>query len=271
LRLEKVADLDVAAASGVIDVGGELWIIADDELELAVYTRAGRPLRRVPLVEAAPLPDEHEARKRRKPDLEALALLPDGSVVALGSGSKPNRRRGARVRGGRVRPVDVGPLYERLLGELPELNVEGAAACGPVLRLFSRGNGPSGVNAVIDVALAPILEDGDDRPWGPGLLVDVTPIALPPGLGFTDATPAGGDRVLFAAADEASGDTYADGPVAGSSVGLVEGVTLRWIVPVGPMKIEGITRAGDALALVTDADDRRAPAGLYSADWPLSL
>lgn len=269
MRLEKVADLDVSAASGVVDVDGELWVIADDELELAIYTRQGLPVRRVPLLPGE-LPEEHAERKAKKPDFEALAHLPDGSLIALGSGSRPTRRRGIRLRGGQARPFDLTPLYERLIGELPELNIEGAAVCGRVLRLFSRGNGPSGVNAVVDVALAPILEDEGQRAWGPGLFVDLRRVELPElfagaRLGFTDAAPAGGDAVLFTAAAEASVDTYADGAVAGSAVGLLDGAEVRWIEPVGAMKLEGITVAGDTLALVTDPDDRARSAVLYRA------
>jgi hypothetical protein len=87
-------------------------------------------------------------------------------------------------------------------------------------------------------------------------------------LGFTDATPAGAG-MLFSAAAEDSPDAYRDGPCAGSAIGLLEDGTVRWLRPVGPGKIEGLTRWDDDLLLVSDADDRARPAGLYRASWPL--
>ena len=69
-----------------------------------------------------------------KPDLEALALLP-GAILALESGSKPSRRggvlwqldgRGALA--GEPRRLDLGPLYDALDRDIPDLNIEGATA-----------------------------------------------------------------------------------------------------------------------------------------------
>jgi len=262
--IERVADLDVSAASGLLRVGDELWIAADDEHELLVCDRHGCRLREVALARGT-LPAEEAARKALKLDFEAMALLPDGSVLVLGSGSRPTRRRGARLAGGVVTELDLGPLYRRLDEELPELNIEGAAMGGDVLRLMSRGNGPAGRNAVIDVDAVALLAGGDG-------LRRVTPVELGEldgvRLGFTDATPAG-DALLFSAAAEASPDTYQDGPFAGSAIGLLDGATVRWLRPVGPEKIEGLTRWDDELLLVSDADDRSRRAGLYRTPWPL--
>jgi hypothetical protein len=257
--ISRIADLEVSAASGLLRVGDELWVAADDELDLLVCDRLGRRLRGVPLV-AGSLPGEAAARKALKLDFEAMALLPDGSVLVLGSGSRPSRRRGVRLAGGTATEVDLEPLYVRLESELPELNIEGAAMAGGVLRLLSRGNGPGGQNAVIDLDPASLgflrlalVELGD--------LDGVR-------LGFTDATPAG-EAILFSAAAEASPDTYRDGPCGGSVLGLLEGASVSWTKLVGPQKIEGITRWDDELLLVTDADDRSLRAGLYRSAWPL--
>src|SRR5690349_13989277 len=94
--LEPIAELDVSAASGLVAIAERLYVVADDEHFLATYDFAGRPLGRLALWPDA-LPDEHAERKRLKSDLEALTQLPDGRLLALGSGSTPRRRRGALI------------------------------------------------------------------------------------------------------------------------------------------------------------------------------
>lgn len=260
----RVAELDLAAASGAVIAGATLHVVADDELDLARYGLDGAPRGRTRLFPGE-LPEAHEARKAAKPDLEALVAWPGGALVALGSGSRPTRCRGARVDRGGVVELDLRPLYERLLGELPELNIEGGAVCGDVLRLLSRGNGPRRENAAIDVALAAVL---DATTWGAGALRAVRRVALPDGHGFTDGEPAGGDALWFAAAAEESADTYADGRVVGSVLGLLDGATVRGVMAVSTAKVEGLARHDDALYLVTDADDRATPAALLRCEAP---
>jgi hypothetical protein len=274
LRARKIADLEVSAASGLVIVGDELVVVADDELALAVHDLAGRPRRRVPLLPGA-LPEEHDARKAAKPDLEALVALPGGALLALGSGSRPTRTRGALVRGDRVVLVELAPLYARLAAELPELNVEGAAADREVLRLLSRGNGPSRHDAVIDLDLAGVLADLErGAPLGQGLVRAIELVELPDldgvPLTFTDAAPHP-RGTLFSAAAEATASTYDDGPCAGSAVGLLTpSGALAAVVPLADArcKIEGIAVHGDRLLLVADPDDRARPAPLYESPLP---
>jgi hypothetical protein len=263
LIVERVAELDVAAASGVAIVGDTLHVVADDEPFVARYGLGGAPRGRVALFDDA-LPEEPAARKAAKPDLEVLFALPGGVLVALGSGSRPTRRRGARLDGDTVTPLELAPLYERLLGELPELNVEGVAVCGERLRLLSRGNGPGRVNAVIDVALR---EVAGARVWPASALRAVRRVTLPTGFGFTDAEPLGGGALLFTAAAEDSASTYEDGAVAGSILGVLDGVVVREVRPLSALKVEGVARRDAELYLVTDADDRATRAALLRTRW----
>jgi len=126
IALERIATLDVSAASGLAIVGDRLVVIADDELSLSRYDRGGRPCGRVRLF-AGELPAEPGPRKLAKPDLEALAALPDQRLLALGSGSTKHRDRAAAIDGDAVVEVDLGPLYDALRDRLDRLNVEGAA------------------------------------------------------------------------------------------------------------------------------------------------
>jgi len=291
--------LGVGAASGIAVVDELVCVVGDDEVALAVHALDApgggvRLVRRVRLFDGE-LPAEPRARKRVKPDLEALALLPDGALLALGSGSTPARRRGAyvpaaAVRGedggaGGARAVDLAPLYGALARTFAELNVEGAAAADGILRLLQRGNGPAGQNGVVDLDLdAVVAAIAAGRAVEGGLVRALRPVALGAldgvRLGFTDAAPLGGGAVLFSAAAEESPDTYHDGPCAGSILGVLSPAgEVVWTDRIegprrgaAPLKIEGVHASwtGDVLALflVADADDARVPAELLAAELP---
>ncbi len=91
----------LSAASGLVRVGDWFYVVADDELHLGVFpVDSAAPLRLVRLLDGA-LPAGAKQRKAAKPDLESLLVLPatagspGGALLALGSGSRPNRRIGA--------------------------------------------------------------------------------------------------------------------------------------------------------------------------------
>ena len=118
----------LSAASGLVRVRDKLYVIADDEHHLGVLSVDGNePVRLVRLLDGD-LPAAAAKRKALKPDFESLLLLPasdespDGSLLALGSGSRPNRFAGVRAsldaRGdlrGPARPIDLKPLYADIL------------------------------------------------------------------------------------------------------------------------------------------------------------
>ena len=100
-------------------------------------------------------------RKRDKPDVEALALLPAGpdrpaarcwrssrarSRTAAAACCGTSTQHGALA--GEPRRLDLAALYAALEAEIPDLNIEGATVAGDRLLLFQRGNGRAGVNAV---------------------------------------------------------------------------------------------------------------------------
>ena len=283
LSVRAVATLDVSAASGLVALADRLCLVADDEAFLSVYGLDGTPWVRIPLFADA-LPGDHGTRKSRKPDLEALALMPDGRVLALGSGSTKVRRRGALVDptpDARAQVIDLVPLYERLDRDVPDLNIEGATVSGDALWLLQRGNGPSRFNACIELDLSSVVSTmNGSASIGASALRSVTPVGLGDldgvPLSFTDAIALPGGGLVFSAAAEDTRDTYQDGPCAGSIIGvLVDGrVTQR--VRVNPdLKLEGIAMAGDgglasALWLVADPDDREQRASLYRAEPPFS-
>lgn len=285
IALRPIAELDVSAASGLVQRGSVVYVVADDETFLDVYAIAtGLRTARVSLFDDV-LPADPEARKVRKPDLEALTSLPDGRLLALGSGSTDRRARGVVLSStdGEGAPprdpqlVDLAPLYETLRRRFPQLNIEGAAACGGLLRLLQRG-GAGRDNAVIDLDLGATMRRIDDRaPLDAELVCAVrsVPLGLLDGvaLGFTDAAPIDDSSadIAFVAAAEDTDDPYRDGPCKGSVIGLLdaEARVTRVDRIAGSVKIEGLAvRRGVGLWLVADPDDRAVRAPLFEADWP---
>ena len=293
----------VRSASGLVRVGNRVAVIQDDANFVALADpETGR-------ARAITLPagegglrqfDDERGNKRFKLDLEACVMLRDGGgemLVAFGSGSTPAREKIVMVRGiasdtPDVRVVDASALYAGLRAAPEfagsELNVEGAAAAGGVLRLFNRGNGVArdGVHPVdascdLDLAafLAFVAAPATAPPPRPRdvALYELGDIDGQP-LGFTDVS-ARGDAVLYAAAAEDSPDATRDGPVAGSAIGIIRGGEARFaVVEAGggrfTGKVEGLLPdPSDSARLwaVIDRDDPGTPSELLmialGGDW----
>ena len=88
-------DLPVAAASGLVRHDRHLYVVADDLPVVFVQPEEGGEEEEIRL-SGEEIPEDPEERKRLKADLESLALLPDGRLVTLGSGSTELRDRGWR-------------------------------------------------------------------------------------------------------------------------------------------------------------------------------
>ena len=273
VQLRLVAQLDVSAASGIARIGQRLYVIADDLLGLAVYDLHGERVQSIRLLPGE-LPGEHSARKAAKPDFEAIAVLPDGSLLALGSGSTAQRQRGAWLQHVASEPqssvIDLSDLYAALSVELPELNIEGAVVFGSHLYLCSRGNGARLENALVRLDLDRALDSlHTDRRLAADSLVNVQRVRLVEldgvPLSLTDLT-VDDEGLIFAAAAEASANTYDDGACAGSVVGRlsVDGKASQLVMIARDVKVEGICSgsAGELFA-VADADDPNAQAPLF--------
>ena len=281
----------VSAASGLARTGRHIYVAADDERELAVFPAAGDGPGRLVRFLPGELPADPEQRKRDKPDIEALAILPPGpeastaALLALESGSKENRRGGVvwRLDGagaleGEPRRLDLGRLYGALAGEIPDLNIEGATVSGDRLLLFQRGNGRAAVNAVVTLDLAAAMSSIGDGLIDPEAVDGIRRHQLGEAGGvrlcFSDATALGDGRVLFTAVAEGGDDTYHDGACAGAAVGMLDARgEVAWMLPLDPSaKVEGIEahRAGDTIEIlmVADPDDPGQAAPLLQAGLP---
>jgi hypothetical protein len=268
----------LTAASGLVRLGRRHYVIADDEQHLGVFDPASPgPVQLVRLFDGD-LPESAKKRKRKKADLESLVHLPPmpdcpgGALFTLGSGSRPNRRRGALLGLdavgallGQVELIDLAPLYESLGRRFDGVNIEGALIVGDDLMLLQRGHkgGPNATVRYAWPAFEPwLLGDADDPPEPRAVReydlggVDGVP------YGFTDcaALPEGGGW-LFSAVAEDTDNAYDDGGCRGAAIGVVnaEGGVQAVLLLAPQRKVEGIEtrmlQGKVVIGMVTDADN----------------
>ncbi len=282
----------ISAASGLVKVNNLLYVVADDEHHLGVFsTDHVGPGELVRLFDGT-LPDNAKLRKAQKPDLETLLLLPPlagfphGALLAMGSGSKPNRDTGVLLGLDAVgntlwninaapRLIDLSLLYDAIRAEVDDLNIEGAVIADGRLILLQRGN-KGGANALIVCALDSFIDDLVAH-TAPRLRVAPLVRAVELGdidgvpLSFTDAAGLPGGNLLFTSAAENTDNSFDDGACSGSAIGIVDANgNVAMIERLDqPYKVEGVTATMQAdgihLLLVTDADDESKPACLLSA------
>lgn len=272
LPLRRLGDLRLSAASALVCQGQSLWLVADDALSLQRYSLAGVWQAEQALLPGE-LPAEPKARKRLKADFEALLLLPDGALLALGSGSTPQRCRACLIQAGVVRVIDLNPLYQALGGHFQELNIEGAVVHRGQLLLAQRGNGAGGENALVSLDLAQALRDLEGGRLSAAALLGILPVPLPDldgvPLSLTDLSVAPDGQLYFSATAEDTDSSYLDGACRGSVLGRFDRdlnlVQLARLLP--PVKIEGLAFQADGrLLLVADADDPNIPSPLFALD-----
>lgn len=278
----------MSAASGLVRVGPWLYVVADDELHLGVFEDTAATAGQVSegtllrLLDGD-LPQGKDKRKKAKPDFESLALLPPmpgcpaGALLALGSGSKPQRHTGVLlaldahgVPNGRSAIIDLEALYKPLHKEFADLNIEGAWVASGELHLLQRGNKGNARNACIrfdwnQVALwlvgqrveAPKVKSIQAIALGE---VDGVP------LGLTDGASLPNGEWVFSAVAEDTGDSVNDGACVASVVGISgpDGLVRRMQRLRGAPKVEGIAVQADGdgwlLTMVTDPDDPQVAA-----------
>jgi hypothetical protein len=277
----------VRAASSIRRQGHRLVILQDDVSALAVLdpaTGSTQPILLPAGPNGARVFDDERGNKKFKLDLEACIVLPDGRLVALGSGSSPHREKIVTV------AAAVGAMAQQLAGSDlyaglrvhadargARLNIEGAVVQGHWLRLLQRGNGKRGRepwNAILDVALEKFVGWLDGRNPCPPVRrifeVQLGEVAGVP-FGFTDAAVTDDGRVAFLACAEDTEDVLSDGPVMGCRFGWLDAadqnVVMTSVVDGDGqpthLKLEGIeTRAGgdSVFDVVADMDRGDEPA-----------
>lgn len=281
--LQKCRDLSVSAASGLVIEGDAFYVVADDALHLHVYSLQDEKFENRIRLREGELPLDKKARKKQKPDFEALVRLPaqpglpHGALLALGSGSKQNRQHGVMVPfcadgtlSEKIQPLDLASLYATLPFE--DTNIEGAIILGEQLVLMQRGNKKYPQSALVFVSLP--LDDVGARFIAPDARIILVTLPTIDGipLGFTDGIALPNGNILFSAVAENTDDSFNDGACAGAALGIIntqgELLQCEWLAE--PHKIEGIAldASGARLYAVTDADDPAVPAALFEVDVP---
>lgn len=277
--LQPYLALELAAASGLVVRDGRAWVVADDRLALHGYD-----LERVAPPRVIALDPEQAGdaalRKKLKPDLEALCETGDGRLLALGSGSRPNRSRGFAVdpHRGAVGALDLGPLHAHLRAWLGPLNLEGAVRSGNALLLAHRGLAAGDPSRIL-VLDAPSRLAPAGGVWPVTALRAAVPVLLDRldgvQLGFADLALHPRLGLHYLATAERTGDAYTDGEVAGSVFGRLDAefrpTQLARLRP--DLKCEGLAwwkaeGAADHWLVVTDADQPGQSARLLSLRWP---
>ena len=272
----------VRAASAVAPLG-DGWLVAQDDAVHAAWVRppGTRRLRLLPPVDGHDVFSSTAGTKHLKPDLEAACPVRTAAggdaVLLLGSGSTPARMRAVLVAGApepRVQVAELPALYAEVAGALgigpAELNLEGAARCGDVLRWFARGNLVAGVpSRSVDLEVAALVAAVQDPAAPPVRLGEVRSYDLGEvagvGLAVTDAVALPDGRLLVSAAAEDTPNAVDDGPVVGTALALLDGERVLASSPLPRVdgavaKVEGLALlaaddAGAALLAVSDEDD----------------
>ena len=232
----------VRAASALRRFANRLVIVQDDVDALAVRDSSGA-------VSPVLLPahgsgrrvfDDTVGNKSEKMDLEACVVLPDGRLVAFGSGSTPVREQFV-VWNGRDAPVkrSASDFYAQLRSVVTRsemrLNVEGVVASDGRLMLFHRGNDVrpadgTSANGIAELELKEFVNwlDGRDRLPRIGRVThaDLGDVEGVP-FTFTDAVAVDAGRVVVLACAEDSTGAITDGAVLGCRVGVLGNGMLR--------------------------------------------
>ncbi len=286
----------LSAASGLVCISAQgrshCYVVTDDEHHLGhFWADDAAPVELMRLL-PGDLPQDKKQRKRLKPDLECLALLPamsgypQGVLLMLGSGSKEARHTALLMplnthglissKAGAFEKIDLSALYAPLHAEFDDLNIEGCFVQGEHIYLIQRGNKGSSGSACICFDLKSLqtwLLDSQSTPPLPQQIIpinlgEIDGIPLTP----TDALALPDGRWLLSAAAENTKNSFLDGPCAGSALALLsaQGDVLALHQLQGSPKVEGISlwTQGDVtrLLMVTDADDPEQASLLLSLD-----
>lgn len=256
----------VRAGSALLAVGDRLLVVGDDAHSATWVDPASGAVRSQALAG-----DGRALPKPLKPDFEAAAADPDGSIWLFGSGSLSNRWSVTRLTGPAHEVAtahDLVDTYAALathLGGAP--NIEGALILDGTLRLCHRATGGQ-PDVLVDLP-ASVLRGGRPRVLAS---TEVQPAVLggvPAHLTDLALLPDG--RIAWLAAAEDTDDPVADGPVAGTVFGVFDQAGGgRWTQILeadgtpSTRKAEGLVVDADLAGgwLVTDRDDPAQPAEL---------
>ncbi len=269
----------------MVKVGNTAFVVADDELHLAVFKLDNNEPGSMHRLLPGELPDQPADLASAKPDFESLIYLPSdyappkGALLAVPSGATPAKCLGVMVPFGAdgslqaPKTIDFTSLYKQLATTFGALRIEGAVCGDGEIILFQRGNGEGTSNAAIKLhgerfndclrffsSIESICLD-KIIPYDLGDIDGVM-------LGFTDAAPLPNGSIVFTAAAESHNDGER-GEHKGFAMGIMERdgtIGSLKVIKNGP-RVEGIFAEQQEkvlLWLVIDNSDPNGPSAIFT-------
>lgn len=224
---DKISLDSLPGASGIGMQQGNFWIIGDDARTCMLFDK------NFDLKDTVSIPSMLGIRsnngrvpKDLKADLEALVVVNDFEVLALGSGSRPTREIAVRISGKGSYSIEEFTLHKfyqslRSLAEMKnvELNIEAAAILGDYLYLFNRTNG-----LMVSLHYRDFMHHITEGAPLPKLNVRKLNLPVFNGIkaGISGASfDRGSGRLIITASLELTNDAYNDGEILGSYIGSI--------------------------------------------------
>ncbi len=237
----------INSASSLHNIGDRIFVCCDDQYDL--YELANNNWTHHHWADAPRLPKNHTARKKLKPDFEAILGPIDNNLLIIPSGSKKNRDQALMIdlQTHLFVPVDLSDFFENLSAEVKEINIEGAETLGKYFLFMNRGVG-NNQSSIIKVN-AKNFKIKTIHKLDFGLIKDV-PLHGSELCIF--------ENYLYAlAVAENTNNSYDDGMIMGSGLYKLSLDTFEikgsWIFD-RPIKAEGLCRWQNKWLVATDPD-----------------
>lgn len=212
---------DFPSGSGIEYFDGRIYIVGDDAANILVTNKRWAPRHSIKLFESA----GKRISKKQKADLEATTLLQiDGMnyLLVMGSGSAEPRNTAIilDIKTEKFKTYDTSVFYTRLKEKgIMDLNIEGAVQVHEFLVLCNRANNTNPVNQLI-ITSPDFFRRQEEAPID---LLDVDLSAWEGIIGISGLTYSyEHDQLIFTTSNEDTANSYEDGPIGTSYLGIVE-------------------------------------------------
>ncbi|MBS1577024.1 MAG: hypothetical protein JST09_17130 [Bacteroidetes bacterium] len=212
---------DFPSGSGIEYFDGRIYIVGDDAANILVTNKRWAPRHSIKLFESA----GKRISKKQKADLEATTLLQiDGMnyLLVMGSGSAEPRNTAIilDIKTEKFKTYDTSVFYTRLKEKgIMDLNIEGAVQVHEFLVLCNRANNTNPVNQLI-ITSPDFFRRQEEAPID---LLDVDLSAWEGIIGISGLTYSyEHDQLIFTTSNENTANSYEDGPIGTSYLGIVE-------------------------------------------------
>lgn len=237
----------INSASSLITCDKRIFVCCDDQYGL--YEWHDNHWSHHKWKDAPELPKGHAARKKLKPDFEALLGPLENNLLIVPSGSKPNRQQALMfdLDSHVFYPVELNDFFESLAQKVKEINLEGAATTKDHFLFMNRGVGVE--KSTLIKVNARTFEIESTHP------VDFGAIKRVPLHGAELSIH---DQHLYVlAVAETTSNSYDDGTIMGSGLFKLSlesfEVQSSWLFD-RPIKTEGLCRWQNKWLVTTDPD-----------------